>query len=57
MAEVINLNRYRKARAKQEQTQGAAVKRQQFGQNKVDKRRSEIERAQEQADLDGKKLT
>lgn len=56
MAEVINLNRFRKAKAKAEAAAEAKANRTRFGRNKEQKR--EDNRAKEQAvkDLDGKKL-
>ena len=56
MADVINLNRTRKARRRQEAKVEAAKNRLHFGQSKParDKARKEAERLQQ--DLDGKKL-
>ncbi|WP_082914683.1 DUF4169 family protein [Paramagnetospirillum marisnigri] len=56
MPEIINLNRYRKARAKAEAQERAADNRVAFGRTKVEK--TEARKAREKLDqaLDGKKL-
>ncbi len=55
MAEVINLNRFRKAAAKAEATKQAAENRIRFGRDKQEKIRVSDERQREATDLDGKK--
>ncbi len=56
MGNVVNLNRVRKARERQEAKTTAAENRARFGQDKAtrDKGRREVERARR--DLEGKKL-
>ena len=57
MGDVVNLNRFRKANAKTEQTRQAEHNRQSYGRAKVDKERTASERERAERDLDGKKLT
>jgi len=57
MGEVVNLNRFRKARAKAEQTQQAEENRIRHGRGKAEKRETSSERDRNDRDLDGKKLT
>lgn len=56
MAELINLNRFRKARTRAEEAKKAEENRSRFGRTKEQKRREETEQAQKSKDLDGKKL-
>jgi hypothetical protein len=56
MAEVINLNRVRKAQARAEDAKLAGENRSKFGRNKEQKRREEREQQRTAKDLDGKKL-
>jgi hypothetical protein len=56
MAEIVNLRRARKSRARVEKDAQAAENRTQFGRTKAEKRATETERAQTEADLDGKKM-
>ncbi|MDR3441232.1 DUF4169 family protein [Telmatospirillum sp.] len=55
MAEVINLNRFRKAKARTESTRQAEENRVRFGRDKRQKRATELEKAQQAKDLDDKK--
>jgi hypothetical protein len=57
MGEVVNLNRFRKARAKAEKEQQAEQNRLRHGRPKAEKRQTESERERGERDLDGKKLT
>jgi len=57
MAEVVNLNRFRKARSKDEKAREAENNRMQHGVGKTEKRRILSERERAERDLDGKKLT
>jgi hypothetical protein len=57
MGEVVNLNRFRKARLKAEQEQQAEEKRVRHGRSKSDKILVGIELDRTDRDLDGKKLT
>jgi hypothetical protein len=54
---VINLNRFRKARGKEQQVRQAELNRQSHGVAKADKERQLSERERAERDLDGKKLT
>jgi hypothetical protein len=56
MAEIVNLRRARKSRARVEKDAQAADNRTQFGRTKAEKRVTEAERAQTKTALDGKKL-
>ncbi len=56
MAEVINLNRFRKARKQAEDTGRAAVNRVRFGRDKAEKDRDKVERDHENRELEDKKL-
>ena len=57
MGEVINLNRFRKARAKADEAKQAEENRVQFGRTKTEKKLSASEQDRTDNDLDGKKLT
>jgi len=57
MGEVVNLNRFRKARAKTEAEKLAEENRASFGRTKAEKRQTSTERDRADQDLDGKKLT
>ena len=57
MGEVVNLNRFRKARVKAEAEKLAEENRAAFGRTKTEKRQTGIERDRTDQDLDGKKLT
>lgn len=56
MADIINLNRARKQRAKQDREQQAAQNRITFGRTKAEREANEQERLQRAALLDGKRL-
>ncbi|PKU22219.1 DUF4169 family protein [Telmatospirillum siberiense] len=56
MAEVINLNRVRKARKKAEEARVAEENRSRFGRGKVEKALREKEVSRLEKDLDGKKI-
>lgn len=55
-AEIVNLNRYRKAKRKAEKKQKAVRNRTKFGRDKAEQRRREYEKAAEEAQLDGNRL-
>ncbi|MBB5711219.1 DUF4169 family protein [Sphingomonas xinjiangensis] len=55
MAEIINLNRARKARAKTTAKINAAANRAKFGQSKTEKQAEAAERARAERELDGAK--
>lgn len=56
MAEIVNLNRYRKAKTKAEATARAAVNRARHGRPKADKDAQAREAARDSDELDGKRL-
>ncbi len=56
MAEVINLNRVRKARERAADARQAEENRSKFGRGRQQKRREELEADRKARDLDGKKL-
>ena len=56
MAEVINLNRARKQREKQQQQATAAANRVKFGRTGAEKRQERAERSRSDQALDGKRL-
>jgi hypothetical protein len=57
MGDVVNLNRFRKAKAKDEQARQAEQNRQIHGRGKAEKTRTVSEHERADRDLDGKKLT
>ncbi len=57
MGEVINLNRFRKARAKAIEAKQADENRVQFGRTKMEKSQATTKQERADTDLDGKKLT
>lgn len=57
MGEVVNLNRFRKARAKAGKEQQAEENRIRYGRPKSEKQKTDGERDRSDRDLDGKKLT
>jgi hypothetical protein len=57
MGEVINLNRFRKARVKAEQEKQAEENRTRHGRTKAEKLQTSIDLDRTDRDLDGKKLT
>lgn len=56
MAEVINLNRFRKAKTKAEAASAAETNRVAFGRTKAEKEAARRERDKAAKDLDGKKV-
>ena len=56
MAEIVNLRRARKDKARAEKDAQAAGNRTRFGRTKVAKRGAEVERTRSETALDGKKL-
>lgn len=56
MAEVVNLNRYRKAKARAEAKNAAPVNRAKHGLSKLERQEIGKERDKLQRDLDGKKI-
>lgn len=57
MGEVINLNRFRKARAKADEAKQAEENRARYGRDKTEKLQTTNEQKSVDRDLDGKKLT
>ncbi len=56
MAEIVNLRRARKDRARVEKAARAADNRARFGRGKDEKRATEVERARAETALDGNKI-
>lgn len=56
MAEIINLNRWRKAKAKEEKAKQAETNRVAFGRTKAEKQESRKDADKQKAEMDGKKL-
>ena len=56
MASIVNLNRFRKAKKRDEAQQRAAENRALFGRSKKELRVKEKERQRTKLDLDGKRL-
>ena len=56
MAEIVNLRRARKGKARAEKDARAADNRTRFGRGKAEKRATEAERGRAENALDGKKL-
>lgn len=56
MGEVINLNKIRKAREKEERDRLAAEKRARFGHSKLDKSLQESEREKRERELDSQRF-
>lgn len=56
MAEIINLNRARKARQRAEEQQQAVENRIRFGRTRAEKQREALEKERAERDSDGKKL-
>lgn len=56
MADVINLNRFRKARGRAEDAKQAEENRSRFGRNKEQKCREDRDRERKAKELEGKKL-
>ena len=56
MAEIVNLRRARKDRARAAKDAGGAENRTRFGRNKAERRKAEVEQGRAKSALDGKKL-
>jgi hypothetical protein len=56
MAEIVNLNRARKARLREEAKLGAAVNRAAFGRTKPERLKAERERERTEREIAGKEL-
>ncbi|AVM72770.1 DUF4169 family protein [Magnetospirillum gryphiswaldense] len=56
MAEIVNLNRRRKAKAREEKDQQAQANRVAFGRTKAEKLAARQQAERQRTDLDGKKL-
>ncbi|HLO79172.1 MAG TPA: DUF4169 family protein [Magnetospirillum sp.] len=56
MAEIVNLNRWRKAKAKGEKARQAEINRAAFGRTKGEKNAARKQADQQSKDLDGKKI-
>jgi hypothetical protein len=56
MADLINLNRFRKARRRTEETKESGENRVRFGRSKEQQRRDQQERDRKAKELDGKKI-
>jgi hypothetical protein len=55
MAEIINLNRFKKRRARDEEQKRAADNRARFGRSKAERRKAASEEEKAARDLDGKR--
>jgi len=56
MADVVNLNQFRKAKARADKTQQAHDNRVKFGRTKAEKDQAARTRAQQERELDGKEV-
>jgi hypothetical protein len=56
MADVVNLNRFRKMREREEREKVAEENRVRFGRTKAEKQRDRQERERRASELDGKKV-
>lgn len=56
MGDVVNLNRFRKARNRDEQNRQAARNRARYGQSKIEKVSATRETERQRRELDGKRL-
>lgn len=56
MAEIVNLNRFRKAKAKTENSRAAETNRVRFGRSKAEREAERLRREKLDRDLDGAKL-
>lgn len=56
MAEIVNLNRWRKARTRDEKNKQAEANRVAFGRTKAEKQVARKQSEQQESSLDGKKL-
>lgn len=57
MAEIINLNQYRKSRLRQERQKSAGENRMKFGRGKPERQQQESERENHQRELDHQQLS
>ena len=57
MADVVNLNKFRKRKAKSEREQRAETNRRLHGRTKLERERDALQKKQLTAKLDGKKLS
>ena len=56
MGDIVNLNKYRKAKQRVSDAREAQINREKFGRNKAQTSRDRLQRRQEEKALDGKKL-
>jgi hypothetical protein len=56
MGDVVNLNKYRKARQGRDEKRAAALNRSKYGRNKADLLELKAERQRSRRDLDGKRI-
>lgn len=56
MGDVVNLNKYRKARRGRDEKRAAALNRSKYGRNKADLLELEAERERSQREIDGKRI-
>ncbi len=56
MGDVVNLNRFRKAKARSDKAAGAEANRMKFGRSKTEKAAEEAEAERRARELDGAKL-
>ena len=56
MADVVNLNRFRKMREREDREKVAEANRVRFGRTKAEKQRDRQERERQAGELDGKKV-
>ena len=56
MADVVNLNQFRKAKARADKTKSAHDNRIKFGRTKAQKNKDAGERAQQERELNGKEI-
>ena len=56
MDSIVNLNRFRKARKKEEAERQAAVNRATFGLSKTERRKEDSERERRERELDSKRI-
>jgi len=56
MGDVVNLNKYRKAKQRESDAREAGINREKFGRNKAHTAQDRLQRRQEEKALDGKKL-
>jgi hypothetical protein len=56
MGDIVNLNKYRKAKQRDSEAREAEINREKFGRNKAQTTRDRLQRRQEEKALEGKKL-